>query len=1014
MGDGVAGIFGTKYLSTFLAGAATGGFIGGVLGFLLGRKLGEAEKEKIIWATGHLASQDAEQLNGKLRPLLESLLRNLDSFDLPGLPEKIGVLLEKDMLQYGLLHPNSTRPDIMGYQRLASPSILSLMPEKFALNESGIFELFHSYFEQREEIASHNRATALAFVTCLYNICRMLTLFMLMLSEYPGKQAAAAIEHCHNALLAFLKNVENSNLTSNTQWNLGSLFSKQRKTLVAVLPIPCEQFRDSVLMLQQEKGIVECGKLAEQYYEDLFSNTLELLLRLTDVQARRASVPIKLEKLRSGILYYDTAEKTGRVALDESTGINKAIAQLAITWLSHKSPKTPISRISYAALHKTLSKTVKTPQERTWLDELIQIAYLLMLACKFEQIATKKQYTCHGYERNKNGNLIRLRILCITLLKAVQPRLNNLFTQPELHNMLLACQEPETLEKMGISSPDGAAFLAKAETRDSLIQTLFACPTSISNGPLFNPMQKIVHTIFQLDYLQKTALELLKDETTPIPSVCHIRGYEALYGHNLLRHYDPDNAALLFQGMHHNMEAVMNAVENVVKRLRFEQVESLFNTTYRLTIDGTAQDYEKSIPIILIVYRMGTCVDFVPIEEKGFFTFQRPVHIDGFFPSRLKGELIRIRDGLREVKHPANQGVLKELAIIISKLESIDHSLVNSRKEVVSAIAEELEQSRNDNRRLDGENRELSHRMQTLGEQVAASQSQLNEALAKSKEALTLSENAQRALTDMCAKLLEEFDIQLQLIDKLKTDLHEACRTLQSDVLDNNLGLINRIEQLESTIDRELGKLATRTLGMSDHFKTQSQAVKDQFEALRGRLAEQTNELSQLKKQLQAALQKIRLMEEQSKRLYAQPKHAFLKLNALDDIRKKIEKSEKKLSFFRSSRPVKEDNLLTFIGLLLDNKEALQTAFRTTPETWDQQKTALLDAHMVNYSRGLSNTSTSRSVFQSVLKAFEQNRLENALADAEIQYHGQAIVLHTQPGGKRFVQYQAKSQMLAF
>lgn len=1014
MGKGVADIFGTRYISTFLTGAVAGGFVGGVLGFLLGRKLGEAEKEKIIWATGHLPAKDGEQLNQTLRPLLESLVNNLNGFELEGLPGKMGALLERDLHQYGLLQINATNADIMGYKRLASPALVSLMPSKFALSETGMFELFHSYFEQREDIDSHNRATALAFVTCLYNICRTLTLFMLLLSEYPGKQAAAALDHCHNTLLAFLKNVENSNLTQNSQWSFGSFFGKQRKTLVGVLPIACTQFRDTLLMLQQEKGIVECGKLIQEHYRVLFTSTLEVLLRLTDSKACQATVSISLEKLGAGILYYNTAEKTGRVALDENEGFNKAIRYVASYWLKHSPAKIPIHKICYQTLFEAMQKSCKAPEQQAYLERLAQITYILLLACKFEQFAAKRQFTCQGYQRNQNGDLIRFRMLSRVILQAVQSQIKNLFTLPELHDHLLACQQPKRLQEMGACSLDGAQFLTRAETQESPIQRVFACQTTVTNAPLFKPMQILVDALAQLDSLQKISLELLADEQTPLPEMSHIRGDEALYGYAIALAYAPDKANVLFPDMHNSLDKLFTQITALVTRINFQIKKSfLTNDTPTLKLDGTSSTVPPACSDVFEAHFLNKTNAPLIVDANGQCQFQKPTLVDYQMLSHTERLLNDLGRGIRKAEHPNSQSILSEVDKLCRNLEDFQKKMRNARTTTVSAIAEELAQSHDENTRLTTQTRALFLQIQELTAQTESSEIKLGEALRNAKNAVEEAREAQNALATMCTNLLDEFEAQLVLIENLKNELQQACLGLKEAAQSDSAALRSGIEQLERKIDEELGRLAERTKGMAASFKTQSQEVQSKFETLRGRLEEQTNELSKLKLQLKDALQKLQILEAESRRLQTQPKHSFLRVSGLQDICTKLEKSAKKLSFFRSSRPIKEDNLLTFIELLLDNKDGLYDAYRKTPHVWQNQKANLLQAYMVNYSRGLRNTSTSRAVFEQILAAFEQNRLEEALSNNEIHYHGHAIMLHNQHGN-RSVQYQTKRQALAF
>lgn len=1017
MGDGVAGVFGTGNISSFFTGIAAGSFIGGVFGYLLGRKLGESEKEKIIWATGQLKTEDALSLNNTLRPLLEGLIRNLNDFELEGLPGKIGELLERDLLQYGLLQSNPSDADLMGYKRLASPSLISLMPSKFTLSETGIFELFHSYFDQRQEIKGLNRAAAVAFVTCLYNVCRTLTLCMQLLCEYPGKQAAAAITHCHDALLAFLKNVDNNNdLTGNMKWSLGSLFGKQRKTLVAALPLPCERFRDTLLALQQEKGVVECGKLAQMHYRALFTNSLELLLRLTDIKACQAAVPMTLEKISSGVLYYDTAETDGKVALNESMGVNRAIRYAASYWLKKSPANVPISDMRFQDLRKAMLEHAKEPEQRAWLEELAQITYLCLLASKFEQAASAQQFTRLGYQKNQNGSLIRLRMLSGVLLQAVQPRIHALFALPDLQTRLLTCQQPKALQGMGAYPTEGEQFLERAEAPESPLQRIFGCKTTVTNAPLFKPMQALVKSIEQQESVQKIGLELLTDTPSNLEQTqSTIIGNEALYGYATLLAHAPDKAKRLFPDMHHKLERLFRELDMLVKRIGFNNKPDFIGATPTLTLDGESQSVSTECALVFKHQFKNDTTDALILGETGQFMLSKPPIIDAALLPRLDILIGQLKRGIDKavVTHPRAKTILGAIDPIEKEIRDFRQALRDAPDITIGHISEELTQARDENNRLAAETRALSGQIRVLSEQNEASQTQLDKALQSSTLALQEAREAQNALTTMCTKLLEEFEIQLQLIENMKNELQQACSALSDEAAGDSGALRNGIEQLERKIDEELTRLAERTKSMAMNFKTQSAEVQNKFQALSLRLEEQTDELSKLKLQLKDALQKLQILEAQSKRLQMQPKQAFLRINGLQDICKKLEKSAKKLSFFHSSRPVKEDNLLSFVTLLLDNKDLLYSVYQKTPQIWQNQKDALLSSHMVNYSRGLTNTSTSRAVFAQILRAFEQNRLEEALSNEEILYHGQPLHLRNEQD-HRFIQYQTKSQALAF
>ena len=189
-----------------------GGMIGAGFGYFLSSWRAANEKNKLILQLQHLPQKTAELLNDNYKLILTNTCKQLNVLDNNcKLELKLGDAIGPQFEEFCRIKPHSENEEAWYLNKLHSNVGTQSGETSSGLDiEKIIDEYFESYFGNREDINSENRAAAVVTVTLFHNTSVLLIQLMKSVAHLPGKENEQRLEQFKSIIKDFWRNVTNN------------------------------------------------------------------------------------------------------------------------------------------------------------------------------------------------------------------------------------------------------------------------------------------------------------------------------------------------------------------------------------------------------------------------------------------------------------------------------------------------------------------------------------------------------------------------------------------------------------------------------------------------------------------------------------------------------------------------------------------------------------------------------------------------------------------------------------
>lgn len=1038
------GILGTiigagVYQGSGMINTAGGFILGGLLGSYLHSIKASCDREKFILQLEKMPESEAKFINAHFEPILLNALEQLDQIDEQfHLKLKLGSVLKEQMAPFCSL---TKQENTDCYQVLKIGQGIDTLT-RLAGNSSPIERLIDEYFFvylniNRKEIHSKNRAMARSTVQIMRNSAYIFAQVLKIIAELPGQENEIRLQRCQEIMQNYFNNIlNNDNLVRNYQKTpLEYLYhaNTQREILAKNEQQQFTDFIDHLVLNQREIDIFQRSTFSLDNFYEMGSLLIELMARLFDKDAAREFTEINSYKIKEGMLRADTHSVLGKFGFDE-TGIFKILKPLAECWQNMHTLPGNTDALSYLRNQPIFSKEyseevsllsskkmlvdVDKDARKKIAGEILNFSQLFLITYALERnfLHDLKNHGNKGLKQR--GEFYSKRALIAFFYKHAQQGLVHFFHNNAYVTQLLDLLnnvewlKNNTLPRIG----DTSSYLEKTEFPDAemLVQrrtivknTLFN--ERISHFELFRKKQNYIQQAFLKDeelIAQEKDHVNLRDNSLYLFNISHLLDEFGLGGSLLNTVHDNKVAVEPFLNAVYVTHRHLQQLKALIMQLsgQFVLIETL--TDYQIAYGEQRQSISAEMYHFLLAQKFAEIswherpVNLFYLEKsRRSLTIEFPQRSNFSSVQKFYKNMQQLQTNMKKQFSAQNDSILNKFFNDLCDVNAHIFELIkniNFDDEKVKAIVLA-------NKELRQKNKEQGSVIDKLQKQLLSAHSQLDstaDALNLLKEnsnknlqliAETEAKNKQfyeLVLTSLQQEVEEIKSFKMSLYKKLE-EIRAQVKPLQSQFLDKEFA------SLQQEIEQRTSSFLKRWSHYEEQFAEANETINKNFKELKAQFSAERELIEQLEQQLNEAMQKIQRQQQDLAYIEKDVDRPHVIVHNLKNLLTYLEERFRpRLSFFSSYRPVKTQNLLVFIELLLANKRYLKENLQHfSPEQLEKELDNLLqDNKVVNATRFLQK-SCSATLIRSILKLFLEDRLVPVLQNEGILYHDGAIHL---------------------